>query len=416
MPFPKQTQITQKLDTITQSLSRLTERLGRAYTLLGDGHTLMRNLLDAVPCGVLIFDEKFQLSYANQAAEGLFGYLMNQSEDQGETSLESLEQAFSFCLQNPEHPREICHLFARVLEQKAIYLPEVLLQKEDEQIFLEVWINPDAQIFDQRYQRSKPHTIMILLNISERKRIEQVLQEEMRIRAEFKSADRILQALLPAQIPTIPNFEIAARCIPASAIGGDFYDWYFNGDQHLVLSLGDVMGKEMAAALLMTTLRAALRTTVNARELDKTITDVSEALMGDFEQLSSFATVFHGRLQPKDRELFYVSAGHTCGFMLRFSGSVEVLGDCNLPLGVPRLASYRLHQFQFQPGDRLILYTRGIVRSQPHQELETPIFQPLVNLLKDCYRAEEMLEQLFQSTEDLGKLQDRTVLILNCLT
>jgi serine phosphatase RsbU (regulator of sigma subunit) len=414
MPFQKQQHITQKLDTIAQSLGRLTERLGRAYILLGDGHTLMRNLLDAVPCGVLIFDEQCQLSYANQAAEVLFGHLVKEAKDSGQTSWATLEEAFHFCSVNPGYPNDICHLFAKVLEQKAAYLPDVVLQKQDQKIFLEVWINPEAQIFDQRYRIIKPHTIMVLLDISERKRIEQVLREEMRMQAEFKSADRILQALLPDQIPQLPNFEIAARSIPASAIGGDFYDWYFKGNQHLILSLGDVMGKEMAAALLMTTLRAALRTTIDASELDETITDVSETLIGDFEQLGSFATVFHGRLQPKDRTLFYVSAGHTCGLMLRVNGKIESLGDCNLPLGVPRLAAYRLHQFQFQPGDRLILYTRGIVRSQPDQELDI-MAQSFANLLRDCYRAEEILERLFQSTDDLGKYQDRTVLVLNCL-
>ncbi|MEB3192728.1 MAG: SpoIIE family protein phosphatase [Snowella sp.] len=414
MPFQQQAQITQKLDTIAQSFGRLTERLERAYTLLGDGHTLMRNLLDAVPCGVLIFDEQHQLSYGNRAAEDLFGHLINEAENSEETTLENLKQAFSNCLLDPENSNQICNLFANVLEHKAAYLPDVVLQKQDQQIFLEVWINPDAQIFDQRYRIIKPHTIMILLDISERKRIEQVLRSEMRMQAEFKSADRILHALLPAKTPKLPNFEIAARCIPASAIGGDFYDWYFKDDQHLILSLGDVMGKEMAAALLMTTLRAALRTTVDASELDETITDVAETLISDFEQLGSFATVIHGRLQPQNRTLFYVSAGHTCGLMFRSNGKIEGLGDCNLPLGVPRLAPYRLHQFQFQPGDRLILYTRGIVHSQPNQELEE-ISQSFARLLEDCYHAEEILERLFQTTDDLGKYQDRTVLVLNCL-
>ncbi|MGL5034634.1 MAG: SpoIIE family protein phosphatase [Microcystaceae cyanobacterium] len=414
MPFQKQQEITQKLDTIAQSFGRLTERLGRAYTLLGDGHTLMRNLLDAVPCGVLIFDEQCQLSYVNQAAELLFERLVSETENQEKITLETLKQAFSFCLLNPEYPSDICHLFAKVLEQKEVYLPDIVLQKEDQQIFLEVWINPEVQILDQHYRSIKNHTIMILLDISERKRIEQVLREEMRMQAEFKSADRILQALLPAQIPQLPNFEIAARCLPASAIGGDFYDWYFKGDQHLILSLGDVMGQEMAAALLMTTLRSALRTTIDASELDETITDVADTLIEDFEQLGRFATVFHGRLQPQDRTLFYVSAGHTCGFMLRSNGKIEALGDCNLPLGVPRLAPYRLHQFQFEKGDRLILYTRGIVRSQPEQELEI-MLQSFAQLLEDCYRAEEIVERLFQTTEDSGKYQDRTVLVLNCL-
>ncbi len=415
MPFQKQQQITQKLDTITQSFSRLTERLERAYTLIGDGYTLMRNLLDAVPCGVLIFDETFHLSYANQVAEELFGNLVNEVQAQSGESLASLEKAFTFCHLNPEHPNIICHLFAQVLNQEATYLPDVVLQKGEQTNFLEVWINPKVQVFDQRYRKTQQNTIMILLDISERKKIEQVLREEMKIQAEFKSADRILQALLPDQTPQLPNFEIAAHCIPASVIGGDFYDWYLKDDGQLIFSLGDVMGKEMSAALLMTTLRSALRTSFIQMELDVTLQQVGEALLNDFEQLNSFATVFHGRLEPTEKRLVFVNAGHTCGFILRADGTIDGLAEAQLPLGIPHQEPYQLHQYQFQKGDRLVLYTRGIIRSHKEDSVDE-ITRHLARSLENSNNAQEMVESLLQLTDERGADQDRTVLVLNCLT
>jgi PAS domain-containing protein len=403
MVFQQQEDITQKLDSISQSFSRLTDCLQRAYTLVDDSQTLMKNILDSVPCAILVFDAHLSLYYGNQSAQSLFGDFINHFLDR---NINELKQNYTFSPSDNQFQE--FNPFRYIINRESAYFSDLILYYNKQQTPVEMWIN-DITVFDHQYMA------MIVLDISERKSIEKVLREEMRIKAEFKSAHRILQALLPEKTPILENFELAARCIPASSIGGDFYDWYLNDNQDLILNVGDVMGKEMSAGLLMTTLRSALRTNINSHELNVNLEQVADTLITDFEQLGSFTTVFQGRLQPKEKRMFYVSAGHTGGFMLRAGGEIDTLGDINLPLGVQRQAPYRLHQFQFEKGDRLILYTRGIIYSYNQGELNS-IHQNLGKFLQDFYSAEKIVDRLFQVTAELGQSHDRTVVVLSCIS
>jgi serine phosphatase RsbU (regulator of sigma subunit) len=177
------------------------------------------------------------------------------------------------------------------------------------------------------------------------------------------------------------------------------------------------MGKEMSAALLMTTLRSALRTTFNQGNLETVLAQVSATLLSDFEKLGSFATVFHGRLDPQNRHLLYVCAGHTCGLMLRADGKIEWLEEAQLPLGIVAQEIYQCYECQFSPGDCLVLYTRGVFRSFPQKELEKIAEKGYVIEMNEPKKnAVATMEWFFQQTEDQGQAQDRTVLVLNCLT
>lgn len=403
MAFYRANTIHQKLSTITQSFDRLTERLQRAYTLIGEEQTLMKQFLDAVPSGILFFDSQSRLFYANQAAIALFTEFNPSSE---EKNLTILQNNYSFY--QGDHQQEYPHAnhpITNVLNQQEAYLNDITLKKGDEYIPLEVWIKPNVEIAKQTY------TMMVFLDLTERKKLEQILREQMKIQAEFKSANRILKALLPNKIPQIPGFDLAARYIPASAVGGDFYDWYFNADQNLILSVGDVMGQQMSSALLMTTLRSALRTTFGNTSPDVTVERVAATLERDFEQLNSFATLFQGQLEIPQKRLVYVSAGHTCGFMLRGEGEVERLGEGNPPLGIEGKSTYQPYEFQFQPGDRLVLYTRGIIHSYRQLNLKASTMK---ESLLDCPTAEAMVERLLQITEPSPTPYDRTVLVLRC--
>lgn len=403
MAFYRANTINQKLTTISQSFDRLTERLQRAYTLIGEGRTLMKQFLDAVPSGVLFFDSQYRLFYANQAAEALLTEFCQSAEEKNLTTLQTYYSFYRVDTQaeypSPNHP------ITKVLNSQETYIDDIALKKGDEYIPLEIWIKPKVEIAKQTY------TMMVFLDLTERKKLEQILREQMKIQAEFKSANRILKALLPHKTPQITGFDLAAHYIPASAVGGDFYDWYFNTDHNLILSVGDVMGQQMSAALLMTTLRAALRTALDSTNPDITLERVAATLETDFERLNSFATLFHGQLQIPQKRLVYVSAGHTCGLMLRGNGQVERLGEASPPLGIEGKSTYQPYQFQFQPGDRLVLYTRGIIHCYRQLDLKA---SSIKDSLLDCPTAETMVERLLQITEPSPTPYDRTVLVLRC--
>jgi hypothetical protein len=177
--------------------------------------------------------------------------------------------------------------------------------------------------------------------------------QEQRIIAEQRKADleraaQIQAELLPREIPKLPGFELAARCVPAREVGGDFYDWQEPATGILTLTLGDVMGKGMPAALLVAAVRAALRAIayqnssvvatmpfLMASETDlprfgnvvtlfhsQLIQSAAHALEPDLERAGSFVTLFHAQLNVMDRRLDYVDAGHGCVFVRRAKGSI----------------------------------------------------------------------------------------------
>ena len=85
------------------------------------------------------------------------------------------------------------------------------------------------------------------------------LKKAEQFQAQLQMAAEVQSKLLPLSMPEVSGFEIAGRCIPAYQVGGDFFDCYYINDEMLSLTLGDVMGKGLPAALLMATVRSALR-------------------------------------------------------------------------------------------------------------------------------------------------------------
>jgi serine phosphatase RsbU (regulator of sigma subunit) len=190
------------------------------------------------------------------------------------------------------------------------------------------------------------------------------------LEAELARAGRTQADLLPAQAPALPAFDLAARCIPAQDVGGDFYDWYAPQPSTLVLTVADVMGKGMAAALLMATARAALRAVGQANRPAAAVQAAAAALQGDLERSSSFITLFHGRLDAAAGALEYVDAGHGYTLLRRADGAVEDLPPRGLPLGVLAGEPYAAGVVHLRPGDVVALYSDGLVEAAPGGALD----------------------------------------------
>jgi hypothetical protein len=406
MVFQQQAPISQKLATVAELVERLPERLRRAYTLIGEGRTLTEQFLDAASGGIMVFDARHRLIYTNPAAQKILGEWVPDSTVQTAATLQN--HCRFYRVGTSEAYPLADHPMTKVIQGEAAYLSDIALKvtgpSGDRDIPLEIWIDPTIEDRSQRR-----YTLVVCLDISERNHAELLLAQQLKIEADFKSAQRVLEALLPNETPDIPGFELVARCLPASAVGGDFYDWYLNADGNLVLTVGDVMGQQLSAALLMTTLRAALRA-VGACAAAESIQRAASALAADFERLGSFASLFQAQLYLAENRLVYASTGHTGGAVLRSDGSITELGAGNPPLGVQIATAYQAYQVELQPGDRLVLYTRGLVHSHPAQHFDGA---DLPQILSGCATAEAIIERLFQ----LGGEQspyDRTVLVLSC--
>lgn len=257
--------------------------------------------------------------------------------------------------------------------------------------------------------------IGIIRDISERKKAEEALREsEMRryqLQVELVYAAEIQKKLLPRSYPHIPGFDVAAQCLPAKQVGGDFFDWQEVCSGVWSFTIGDVMGKGMAAAMLMATVRASLRSLGHNRPA-KALRLAEESLLPDMENSESFVTLFHGQLHAEARRLTFVDCGHGYAFLRRNSGIVEVFLPRGLPLGVLGTKEYQEGTVTLEKGDTLVLYSDGLVDARPELALSN---QLLADQLEGAESAQEMVSRLIVLTESPEPLPDDvTVLVARC--
>jgi phosphoserine phosphatase RsbU/P len=243
------------------------------------------------------------------------------------------------------------------------------------------------------------------------------LQKELQIKnllleAERAKAGQIQVDLLPKSIPTLPGFELVARCLPAQEVGGDFYDWQSLEADSLCFTLGDVMGKGMPAALLMTTVRATLRA-LGTAYTPATRIDAAQALLAsDLGGSESFVTLFHAQLNCRDRQLSYVDAGHGLVLLKRANGDIQPLLKGGIPMGILPEQIYQSGSIHFERNDALIVFSDGLTEVFPAAAKNPQVFKPL---LKETTCAADILNQMFSLVPTDAVLpDDLTVLVLYC--
>jgi sigma-B regulation protein RsbU (phosphoserine phosphatase) len=156
------------------------------------------------------------------------------------------------------------------------------------------------------------------------------------------------------------TFAVQALMIPAHAVGGDFYDYFWLKENRLGVVVGDVSGKGVPAALLMAVTRSLLRAAVQRGcEPGACLEEVNRLLVRD-TAAERFVTLFYAVLDAERDELTYANAGHNLPFLLRVGGTVEQLAGAGLVAGVMPETRYPTHAAALKPGDRFFLYTDGI--------------------------------------------------------
>lgn len=240
----------------------------------------------------------------------------------------------------------------------------------------------------------------------------QLEDQRRQLEVELARAARVQADLLPRQMPRLPGFTLAARCIPARQVGGDFYDWHSPGSGLLNLTFGDVMGKGMPAALLMTTVRAVMRSVGRQTSPLVNLRYALTALEADLDHARAFVTMFHAQLDLVSRRLSFIDAGHGLCFVRRAGGAVESLGPRGVPLGVPSREPYAQGEVQLHPGDALILFSDGLLDTWPALADNHLI---LSELLSDDVEAPAMVERILALPALVGSvIDDLTVVALAC--
>ena len=192
--------------------------------------------------------------------------------------------------------------------------------------------------------------------------LEAQLQQE-RLERELQLAMEIQQRFQPTAPPIVPGYELQGISFPCYEIGGDYYDFIEREDGRLVIALGDVSGKGTAAALLMSSLHAAVHAQAGSHEtLVETISAVNRYLADNIPP-NRFVTLFYAELDPASGSLSFLNAGHNPPLIVHAAGTVEQLASGGLPLGIKRDAEYREGRTQLQLGDVLVIYSDGVTEA-----------------------------------------------------
>jgi phosphoserine phosphatase RsbU/P len=187
---------------------------------------------------------------------------------------------------------------------------------------------------------------------------------------------------------------LAGHCIPARQVGGDFFDWYASAGL-IWLTVGDVMGKGMPAALEMATVRATLRAGTPNRSPAAAL-NLAQAVLGEeLGHRDSYVTLLHAVYEPATGRLAYVDAGHGHALIRRADGRTERLGRRSFPLGMPFATDFEEGQAWLAAEDALILYSDGLVDAVPGFDVATA-----GDFLDGARSAGEMVERLLALAAD----------------
>ncbi|HKI84767.1 MAG TPA: PP2C family protein-serine/threonine phosphatase, partial [Candidatus Krumholzibacteria bacterium] len=174
-------------------------------------------------------------------------------------------------------------------------------------------------------------------------------------------------------VPQLPGFSIAGISEPSRQVGGDYYDFLRLPDSKLGIAVGDVSGKGIPAALLMSNLQASLKGQIlHGGSVSRTVSLVNHLLVSSTDT-NMFATFFYGELDPEKGTFTSSNAGHDPPILCRADGSIERISTGGLILGVMDETNYEESTLRMNEGDVLVVYTDGITEAQgPLPQLPPP--------------------------------------------
>ena len=195
-----------------------------------------------------------------------------------------------------------------------------------------------------------------------------VTAERERIATELDVATEIQRGMLPKDLPARKDFELLATMTPAKEVGGDFYDFYFLDETHLAITVADVSGKGIPAALFMviskTILQNFMISTHNREGLAEVVAASNDKLCASNEAMM-FVTAFIGVLDLESGEFTFVNAGHNPPVIYRAEENHCEFLDVkkNFVMGPMDGIPFMEQKITFKRGDLIFIYTDGVTEA-----------------------------------------------------
>jgi sigma-B regulation protein RsbU (phosphoserine phosphatase) len=245
--------------------------------------------------------------------------------------------------------------------------------------------------------------------------------EKQRMEEELNIARDLQTSMLPASCPQIDGFEIAAFSVSAREVGGDFYDFIEMGAEKAGMVIGDVTGKSVSGALVMSASRSVFRMlSEDELSVGESMTRANRRLKKDIKS-GMFVALLYVVLNGQDKSMSLCSAGQTQPILLSAqtgeASLVETEGD-TFPLGILDEANYQETKLQLERGDKVVLYTDGIVEAMNEKE-EMFGFERLMELTQKArsMSAGALLKEIIKRVNEFagGAAQhdDITVIVVN---
>ncbi len=191
------------------------------------------------------------------------------------------------------------------------------------------------------------------------------ITERERQRVELETARRIQSSILPELPPRLAGVDLAHAYLPASEVGGDFYDVLALEDGRLVVAVGDVAGHGVSSGLVMSAVKSALAVQVTFDPEVAAVFATLNRMVFQSARRRLIATLCYALLDPVRREMVFASAGHLYPYLLGTDGRVRSLVSTAYPLGVRERLEIAVAKERLAAGDTVVLLSDGVIEARP---------------------------------------------------
>lgn len=249
---------------------------------------------------------------------------------------------------------------------------------------------------------------------------DQNLAYQQKMENELQTAHDLQMGFMPTANPQLPGYDIAGRCMPAEQVGGDLYQ-YFEQDGILSLSLADVTGHAMAAAIPVVLFKGLLESHM---ELGLTLSELFAKLNQLLHRIlndRTFVCFTMGQLDASSRTLYLLNCG--CPYPLHYrarDGQISELKSENYPLGIRLDTDYAPLEIHLESGDRVIFQSDGVIETINEQEElfgEERLIAILSRGCADGRKAEALLDLIVDEvrtfSDTVSQGDDQTLVVLS---
>ena len=253
----------------------------------------------------------------------------------------------------------------------------------------------------------------------ENSRLHAEIVDKRRLDSDLALARQVMEELLPHTTPAISGLDIAGAHETSLAVGGDYYEFIPLVDERWAVVIADVVGKGIAAAILVSAIRASMSSLVGHELAVRAIMRRANRFFHESVEEGKYVTLFYMVFDPTRRRMLYVNAGHVPPVLLRANGQLELLEEGGMPLGLFEAPRYFEGHIAMEEGDVLTMYTDGVVET-PNSEDDFYGMDRMVDRVKEraTHSATEICSAIMQDVRRHGggaRADDRTLVVMKAV-